>query len=50
MPLRPWSAEWRMLESGTDQRQYLKLTVAEQLIPGVFASVYIAAVVVAVAA
>ncbi len=50
LPLRLWSTEWRMLGAGDDQRKYLKLTVAEQFVPGVFAGVYIGAVMVAVVA
>ncbi len=50
LPLRLWSTEWRRLDSGTNQQKYLKLTVAEQLVPIVFAVVYVVAVVVAIAA
>jgi hypothetical protein len=42
LPASPyWSAEWKALKEGTDPWVYLPLTYAEQVVPALFAVIYV---------
>jgi hypothetical protein len=46
LPARPFDLEWHHVQHGTSRR-YTPVTHVEQLVPGVFAAIYIGLIVIA---
>lgn len=41
LPIKPYSAEWVILEKGTNRNKYWEITLVENWVPVIFANLYI---------